>query len=156
MKKNFGIISWAKWMMMIAAFVAIASCKKNDDEKPAPPVIAFTNISATTVEQFNNSIQINFTYEDYQGDLGRQDPDDYSLRVLDARLGDYDWYHIPPMTPDEQELHIKGTYLLTIDPIFILGLSAQESTTFSLQLQDRAGNWSNIIETPVVLVVDSL
>ncbi|MFM9984086.1 MAG: hypothetical protein ACKVOK_02585 [Flavobacteriales bacterium] len=135
--------------------VIAAGCKK-DDEDPVAPIITFDSITATTVEQFNNSIQIGILYEDYQGDLGREDPDDYSLRVRDARLGDYDWYHIPPMTPDNNELHIKGKYILELDPLFLMGTGTQESTTLTIQLQDKAGNWSNSIVTPVVLVVDSI
>jgi hypothetical protein len=37
-----------------------------------------------------------------------------------------------------------------------MGSGTQESTSFTIQLQDNAGNWSNTITTPVVLVVDSL
>ena len=142
----------------LIAFLGIAistGCKK-EDENPVAPIISFDTISATTVEQFNNSIQIGILYEDYQGDLGREDPDDFSLRVRDARLSDYDWYHIPPMTPDNQELHIKGKYILELDPLFLMGTGTQESTTLTIQVQDKAGNWSNSIVTPVVLVVDSL
>jgi hypothetical protein len=142
-------------LLSITGLLSIMGCKK-EDEDPVAPVITFDSISATTVEQFNNTIQIGILYEDYQGDLGRQDPDDYSLRVRDARLGDFDWYHIPPMTPDNQELHIKGKYLLELDPLFLMGTGTQESTTLTIQIQDRAGNWSNSIVTPVVLVVDSI
>jgi len=60
------------------------------------------------VEEFQNNIVITFSYEDYQGDLGEMDADAYSVRIKDNRLSDYDWYHIPPMTPEMQELHIKG------------------------------------------------
>ncbi len=143
-------------LMFLFIILLFISCKKKEDVDPLAPIIALSSVSASTIEQFNNSVQIIFSYEDYQGDLGEQDPDDYSLRVLDARLGDYDWFHIPPMTPEENILHIKGSYVLTLDPLFILGSGTQESTSFQVQLQDRAGNWSNIIETPVVLIVDSL
>lgn len=154
MTRLYKILSSLLLAMCVA--LAITSCKKDSDEKPTAPVIEFKSISAGTVEQFNNSVQITLSYEDYQGDLGRQDPDDYSLRILDARLANYDWYHIPPMTPDNQELHIKGNYVVTLDPLFLMGSGTQESTSFTLQLQDNAGNWSNTITTPVVLVVDSL
>jgi hypothetical protein len=143
-------------LLMVVAVSFLNACKKNEEEKPAPPIIEFKAISHSVVEQYNNSVQITLGYEDYQGDLGRQDPDDYALRILDARLANYDWYHVPPMTPNNEELHIKGNYIITLDPLFLLGTGEQESTTFTIQLQDNAGNWSNTITTPVVLVVDSL
>lgn len=138
-------------VLLAAVIMLFASCKK-EDEKPVEPVIAFKSISATEVTQFNNEIQITFTYEDMQGDLGQTDPDAYSLRVKDDRLEGFDWYHIPPMTPDMQELHIKGQYVVTLTPLFLLGSGGNETTRFTLQLRDRAGNWSNQIITPVVTI----
>ena len=151
MLRKFTSISFA----CFAVIIFTSACKKKE-EHPEAPVITFKSMSASTVEQFNNSIVISFSYEDFQGDLGQQDPDDYSLRVKDARLPDYDWYHLPPMTPDMAELHIKGDYALELDPLFILGNGTEESTHFSIEVRDRKGNWSNIVETPNVLVVDSI
>jgi len=131
------------------------SCKKKE-EIPTNPVISFKSISASEVEQFNNHVVIQFEYEDWQGDLGEPDPDAYSLSVKDSRLSAPDWFHIPPMTPDLQELHIKGIYSVELPPLFLLGNGSQETTVLSLQLTDRAGNISNLITTPIVLIVDSL
>jgi len=144
-------------LIFIAFLIVVCciSCKK-DEDKPVAPIIAFQSISVSTVEQFNNNPIVKFTYEDYQGDLGETDPDNYSLRVKDSRLGDFDWYHIPPMTPDLKELHIKGSYTLELPSLFLLGSGTQENTQLTIQIRDRAGNWSNIINTPNVLVVDSL
>lgn len=123
---------------------------------PVAPIITFKSISVSTVEQFNNNPVIQFTYEDYQGDLGEVDPDNYSLRIKDSRLSDFDWFHIPPMTPDLKELHIRGTYSLEIPSLFLLGSGPSENAILTIQIRDRAGNWSNIISTPNVVVVDSL
>jgi len=78
------------------------------------------------------------------------------LRVKDARLSDYDWYHVPPLTPDLQELQIEGTLSVELNPLFLLGNGDEESTEFSIQLKDRADNWSNQIVTPTVIIRDSL
>jgi hypothetical protein len=131
------------------------SCKKEEEKDPAP-AISYQSISATTVEQFDNSITIKIGYEDFQGDIGEPDPDNYCVRVRDARLSDFDWYHIPPVTPDLQELHVKGTMSIEIDPLFLLGVGTQEYTRFDIEVRDRKGNWSNIVTTPNVLIVDSL
>ncbi|MFN8863658.1 MAG: hypothetical protein ACK5W1_05050 [Flavobacteriales bacterium] len=139
------------FVALVAVLVLFVSCKK-EEEKPVEPVIEFKSISATKVTQFTNEIKITFSYEDMQGDLGQADPDAYSLRVQDDRLEDFDWYHIPPMTPDMQELHIKGDYVVTLTPLFLLGSGGNETTRFTLQLRDRAGNWSNQIITPVVTI----
>ena len=142
-------------LIMIACIVAIASCKKEDAD-PTAPIVTYLSISADSVQQFNNAVTIRFNYEDYQGDLGEPDADDYSLRIKDARISEYDWYHIPTMTPDEKELHIKGTYELTLDPLFLLSSGQIENTNFTFQIRDRAGNWSNEIRTDFIAIVDSL
>ena len=135
--------------------LAFSSCKK-EEEINRIPEIEFQTISATTVLSFENAVVITIRYMDENGDIGYVDPDEYALRIKDARLSDFDWYHIPPLTPELEELDIEGTFSVTLDPLFILGSSEQESTSFSLQLRDREGNWSNTIETPAVTIVESM
>jgi|JI10StandDraft_1071094.scaffolds.fasta_scaffold244929_3 hypothetical protein len=146
-----------KFELHAALFLCLlfSGCKK-EDEDPRAPSLEFKSISASTVEEFNNNVVITIQYEDEQGDLGTEDPDNYSLRIKDSRLSNFDWYHLPPMTPDNQALHIKGTYSIELDPLFRLGSSVQEITSFSIEIRDREGNWSNVVKTPNVLIVDSL
>jgi hypothetical protein len=138
-------------IILVCAAIWTAGCKK-DEPKPAAPVIAFKSISATQVVPFENTLRITFTYEDHQGDLGDSDPDAYALRIKDDRLAGFDWYHVPPMTPGMQELHIRGEYAVELDPLFLLGNGGTETTRFTLQLRDRAGNWSNQVTTPTVTI----
>ncbi len=140
---------------LILGALVMAGCKKEDDD-PRAPVLEFKSISTSSVEQFNNNLLITIQYEDMQGDLGTADPDDYSLRIKDSRLSDFDWYHLPPMTPDNETLHIKGSYSIELDPLFLMGTGTQELTSFSIEVRDREGNWSNVVKTPNVLIVDSL
>lgn len=137
--------------LSIILIVLSTGCKKKE-EKPVAPIITFKSISATSVTSFANEMRIVFSYEDYQGDIGERDPDTYSLRIKDDRLSGYDWYHIPPMTPDLKELHIKGNYEVALAPLFLLGNGSIETTRFMLQLRDRAGNWSNQIISPSVTI----
>jgi hypothetical protein len=141
---------------LVALNIGLLSACKKDEPDPVAPIITYLSVSADSVEQFNNALVIRFTYEDHQGDLGEQDTDDYTLRIKDARISEYDWYHIPPMTPDLQELHIKGTYELTLDPLFLLSSGTIENTNFKFQIRDRAGNWSNEVQTKFIAIVDSL
>jgi hypothetical protein len=141
--------------LLTTLLLFLTGCKK-ENTNPVNPAISFVSISASSVVQFNNSLVLTFDYEDWQGDLGETDPDNYSVRVKDSRLTGFDWYHIPPMTPELKELHIKGSYLLELDPLFLMGNGSEESTALTVQIRDRAGNWSNEITTPLIAVVDSL
>lgn len=145
-----------KYAFILPFIVLLAtSCKKEEELNPVPQ-IEFVSISETTVEQFENNIAITISYADENGDIGYQDPDTYSLRVKDARLSEFDWYHIPPLTPNEEELNISGDFQLELNTLFLLGNASEESTSFSIQLKDREGNWSNTIQSPQILIVDSL
>lgn len=144
-----------KQLIYISCMLFLFACKKEEVVNEVPE-ITFNSISATTVLNFENSIQITIDYTDENGDIGYQDPDVYSLRVKDSRLEEHDWYHIPPLTPDLQELNISGSFTVELNSLFLLGNSSQETTTFTLQLKDRSGNWSNQISSPSVMIVDSL
>jgi hypothetical protein len=133
----------------------VISCSKEEilDNSPA---IEFRSISDEIVVSFDNQVSITIDYQDINGDIGYQDPDIYSLRVKDARLQEYDWYHIPPITPEQQELQVEGTFSVNLNSLFLLGNSDQEVTSFTIQLKDREGNWSNQIVSPEILITDSL
>ena len=144
-----------KLLIYLSCFLFLAACKKQEEINEVPE-ITFDSISATSVVEFDNNISITLAYKDENGDIGYQDPDTYSLRVKDSRLAEYDWYHIPPLTPEMEELNIEGTFTVELNSLFLLGNSTQETTTFTLQLKDRSGNWSNQVVSPVVMIVDSL
>ena len=145
-------------LLIIVLLISVVSsgCRKEEEEINVFPVIEYVSISHTEVVEFDNEVALTFSYVDEDGDLGYQDPDTYSLRVKDSRLENFDWYHIPPMTPEMQSLNISGEYTVYLNPLFLLGNGAQETTTVTLQLQDRAGNWSNQIVSPEILINDSL
>jgi len=131
------------------------SCKKEEGKFPSTPEISFISISTTNVENFDNKIVLTFSYIDKEGDIGETDPDNHTLRIKDARLTEFDWYHIPPITPGLQSLQVSGTLSVELNPLFLLGNSLQESTNFIIQLKDRAGNWSNQINSPEVIISDT-
>lgn len=136
--------------------IVLHSCKKDTEEGDRVPTIEFVSISESTVVSFENEVSLSLSYADNNGDIGYTDPDEPSLRVKDARLSESDWYHVPPLTPNSQELSISGTFSVQLNTLFLLGNAQQEITNFSIQLQDREGNWSNTIVTPDILIVDSL
>ena len=144
-----------KSILFFCVTVLLFSCKKEEEADPIPE-ITFKSISSTTVLNFENNLEIQIDYVDETGDIGYQDPDTYSLRIKDSRLSDFDWYHIPPLTPNNEELKIEGSFTVSLSSLFLLGSADQESTVLTLQLKDRAGNWSNVIQTPTILIVDSL
>ncbi len=143
-----------KILLFALVSLAFLGCKKDEEEEdnPASPVLTFVSISSNEAVSYNNDLKVIFSYEDFQGDIGEEDPDNLTLWVKDARLDAADYYHVPPMTPENQELHIKGNYEVSLNTLFLLGNGAAETTKFTIQLRDRAGNVSNIIETTPVTI----
>jgi hypothetical protein len=140
------------YIALLSALFILQACRKNKDDEPVNPTITLLSVSADSLVQYSNALQVTFSYEDIQGDLGHPNPDVFQLSVKDARLENPDWYHVPPMTPDLKELHIKGNYVLTLRPLFLLGNASIETTQLTIQITDRAGNRSNAIQTGTITI----
>jgi len=140
-------------LFAFAFLLGTVSCKKKK-ETPPNPVIEFINSSSTEVVSFDNTITLTISYEDQQGDIGEPDPDKNTIMVKDSRLDEADWYHIPPITPDGMELKTKGQFTIELPTLFLLGNGSQESTTFSIQIQDRLGNKSNTVVSSSISIIE--
>ena len=104
----------------------------------------------------DHPLSVTLSYRDHQGDLGWADPDLHALEVRDTRLENPDTYHVPPLTPDGMELDIDGTFIVNLPPLFLLGNGGDENTRLVFRITDRAGNPSNEVESPVILITDTL
>jgi hypothetical protein len=135
------------YLIMGIAFLFVA-CKKDDN--PEAPILGLVSISTTDVQSFNNDVVVQLSYEDFQGDLGYTDADIPTLYVQDTRLSEPDGYPVFPVTPDMQELHVKGTFTVHLNSLFIMGSDTLETTTLQFTIKDRAGNSSNTVtSTPI-------
>lgn len=135
--------------IILSIILIVSSCKKKDD--------AFFNIlllstSPTSMQEFQENIIVEIEFEHSQGFMGFYDPDYLSLEVKDSRLTNADYYHLIPLSPPESELSIKGIITLEIDAPFILGNGNLETLFFTIRIQDREGEWSNKISTPLISV----
>ncbi len=144
--------------MMLVSFFFISCNKSEDDEEEvaAPePSISFLSIEPAEVTEFDNQIKIVIGYKDNNGDLGSYDPDVFALEVKDSRLDSADLYHVPPLAPVDEELIIQGELNILVNNVFVLGNGTEEVISFNIRMQDRAGNWSNIINTSTIVVKEA-
>lgn len=138
--------------ILICLGILLIACKKENAEINRIPEIEYKGINKTSFIQFQDSVIITIGYKDQDGDIGENDPNIYSLSVKDSRLEESDWYHIPPVTPNNEELHVQGTLQIKLNTLFLLGNGGIEYTRLSIQLQDRSGNLSNAILTPELTI----
>jgi hypothetical protein len=138
------------YLYSLLSLAMLTGCKKDDES--AAPIIELKDISATNVVEYNNAIEVTIGYEDHQGDVGTIDPDEYSLFVADDRFTEQDGYHIDPLTPDLQALHIRGSLRVVLRPLFIMGNDSTETTKLTFELRDRAGNVSNSVTSEEIFI----
>ena len=127
----------------------ISSCKKEDDSLFN---ISLLSTSPISLQEFQENIIVEIEFEHSEGFMGFFDPDYLSLEVKDSRLTNADYYHLIPLNPPDNELEIKGIIQLEIDAPFILGSGNLETLFFTMRIQDREGEWSNDISTPLISV----
>jgi hypothetical protein len=136
--------------ILVGLFFLLA-CKKDKPASEITPVITIESISTTNVTEFKDSIIIILSYEDSDGDLGRQDPDNNSLWIKDDRVPAGETYHLPPIV-SETDNYTKGTIRVFIPSLFLFGNGNQEKTKLTLRIQDQGGHWSDEVVTPIITV----
>lgn len=143
----------------------ISACTKELDDKTIDgnenpeigesPVIELLSLSTTSIKAYSDSLTFKISYLDGDGDLGTDDPDINSIEVIDNRSAAQFvfGYHLSPRTPEGSELIIQGELDIVLkNSILLDDTNESETTTFSIRLKDRAGNWSNVLETETVTI----
>jgi hypothetical protein len=126
---------------------------------PPTPVITFKSMSVTEVKQGQTPIKIIFNFTDGDGDIGLTQQDtSKDILILDLRRGNpvfspiqYD-YRMPYVTPEGNNKSISGELAIDIPNTFCRPGLTVDTLRYSIQIKDRAGNKSNILETPTVIV----
>jgi len=138
-----------KHILILSFFLFVFSCSK---DKETLFIIQIESTTPTELQEFQENIIVNIEYEHSEGFMGFYDPDYLSLEVKDSRLLNADYYHLIPLNPPDNELSIRGTIKLEIDAPFILGSGNLETLFFTIRIQDREGEWSNDVSTPLISV----
>jgi hypothetical protein len=139
-------------LLLTSMLFSFSACKK---EKPISnaPVIQFVSMSPNPAIKYQDEITIAFKYTDGDGDLGENTPDVKNLFVTDSRNNVTYQYRIPQLAPDNSTIAITGNQPFVLPPQgFIDDNNATESAVYSIYVKDRAGNQSNIIQTPSLTI----
>lgn len=137
---------------ILVCFSFISSCKKEEISIQKTPSIQFKSINSMEFVSFNDSVIIEISYKDDDGDIGYENADLHSIFVKDNRLSEFDSYYCPPLAPSNSNVPIKGNLRIKLPPLFLLGNSPIETTFFEIFVVDRANNKSNIVFSPEVSI----
>lgn len=140
-------------LLALAVLVMGTSCKKTAiRELDKAPVIRINQVAPTSIVAFTGRVEVELQYEDGDGDQGSLHPDSLLLEVRDDRLTAPDYYFVPPLSPENSNVPIRGTIRFRLNGTFLFGNGATESTIYSIRLRDRSGQWSNTVNTPQILI----
>lgn len=147
--------SYTALLLTLAMFSA---CEKEERiiGDPTPPVNNVPEISLgsmpTTYNEFDD-IVLKVNYLDGDGDIGYANADSAVVYATDNRDDILFTFHVPPLSPDGVEVPIQGTLEVVVENVVLLNQNGTaETTTFTVQLVDRAGNWSNEATTPTLTI----
>jgi hypothetical protein len=115
-------------------------------------VIELIDLSHDTIRQYEDVLLIRIQYQDGNGDLGFEDPEEYALFVRDIRLQAFDGFYIGPLAPPSANVPIQGELTIEFPSLFLFGNGATENTRFQIKIIDRAGHESNLLETGTVVI----
>lgn len=140
---------------LLASMFLLQGCP-NPVTFPNEPVIEFKSIAPTDVREGRDSIILGFTFTDGDGDLGLPQSDTTNdVLIQDIRVGfppiDYN-YRMQVITPDGRNKAISGEIFITIPNTFRRPGVEVDTLYYNVRIKDRAGNFSNEVQTPQVIV----
>ncbi|MEO0469412.1 MAG: hypothetical protein AAF206_07325 [Bacteroidota bacterium] len=127
------------------------------DESPfisEVPEISLEGVSATQVKAFEDEISFTIRYTDGDGDLGTNDDSQRNVFVADSRIQAISEFRLQQVAPDGASVPVTGTFVLTLPNTIITNGASEESVVFTIYLVDRAGNESNRIDSPEIIVTE--
>ena len=146
-------------IIFVALIFLVFSCKTDEGDilLTEEPIIELIEVTPTSnqVQQYTDELIFKISYSDGDGDLGTNDPDIPSIELVDSRdpsVLTFN-YHLSPRAPEGTNIKITGELNIVLDhTILIDENNDSEKTTFKIRLKDRAGNWSNEVETSEITI----
>lgn len=147
------IVSWLLVHIIIA--LLISSCNREPPFSEVPQILSVTvNKTFINTDDDTDTLKIIFEFTDGDGDIGRPENDTIpDLYITDDRTEFTYKYRLPLVDQLRAQRGIKATAIIDI-----IGLVScrpfrnQDTTTFSIQIRDRAGNLSNTEQTPEIIL----
>ncbi|MEM6347569.1 MAG: hypothetical protein AAF927_27020 [Bacteroidota bacterium] len=130
----------------------LSSCKGDAIIIPAIPEIELLDVSPIAVQAFKDSIVFRIQYTDGDGDLGTNDDTQRNVFLLDDRIAATHSFRLQQIAPDGADIAVRGTFSLSLPNTIITDGSAQQEASFTLYVVDQAGNESNRVTSPKILV----
>ncbi len=137
------------------AIIVYASCNRTPAFPPEPRILSVT-VNKTTINTGidTDTLKVIFEFTDGDGDIGRPENDTVpDVFITDDRTGYTYEYRLPQVDQLRAQRGIKATAIIDIIGIISCRPFRNfDTTSFSVQIRDRAGNMSNIEKTPQIIL----
>jgi len=127
------------------------SCKK-DTGLSETPEIQWLDYGPAVILEAQDSVYFAISYTDKDGDLGENQANAKNLYVRDERIPLTYSYRISALVPDGKTAAIKGELHFSLRNTVLAGSGNEESVTYTVWVEDRAGNQSNKLKTEGLVV----
>ncbi len=149
-----------RFSIFFLVLLAINSCIKPPNY-PVEPQIEFVSISDIAIG-FQDSIDVVISFTDGDGDIGWLEQDTASCDPCDGSCYEHPTIdliikrinsscvipsHLPYITPKGKIDDISGKITYNIAQILIF---PDDTIIYTFQIKDRAGHFSNIVQTPPI------
>ena len=138
-----------KWFVVGSFVIFLGSCL-NPPDYSVIPEIEFDSISSTFIKAGQDSVTFFIAFTDGDGDLGSEETP--NLFLLDNRTGYPDSVKVPHLTPEGNVKAISGIIAYTRSSFNCIPGKASDTVYYSIYMEDRAGNKSNVIITPSIVM----
>jgi hypothetical protein len=120
---------------------------------PPEPSIRLIEVRPLSVIALQDSIVFLVEYTDGDGDIGFEDADSAVVYLTDERFPLTEQFHVPPLAPDESPIAITGVLTVVLSRTILQDpTAAEESAVFSLRIRDRSGHFSNMVQSPPLII----
>ncbi|MEZ4773626.1 MAG: hypothetical protein R3D00_10630 [Bacteroidia bacterium] len=132
------------------------SCSHLDEIAPpsAVPEIQLISVSPLSVKAHQQEIVFKLEYTDGDGDLGSNNDTDRNVFVRDNRIDITHEFRLKQLAPDGAVIPITGIFEVILPNTIITDGSGEEKVVFSIYIVDRAGNESNVVDTPEITITE--
>ncbi|WBM74782.1 hypothetical protein [Saprospira grandis] len=125
---------------------------------PEEPQISWNRFSVDTLQQFTGQMKLIVNFTDGDGDIGKSGNDTtYNMIIIDNRTQDSIYYVMPYVPQQGVANGISGEVEVDIStvccmvpgfPVLYSNIpNVYDSLSYTIMIRDRAGNWSNEIES---------
>lgn len=142
-------------IIAITLVITAISCI-NPPEYSEIPEISAATVDRTEATPGEDSIVVEFKFQDGDGDLGNKERDStINAYLVDARTGFPYNYQIPYISERGNNRAISGTIWITVDPFTFNcrpNRPDKDTLAYEIYIVDRAGNESNRLTTPPIIL----